>query len=75
MHDPKDIQIRGGVGPYEAAAIIAVIRATLIAEERARSRRPADRRPPAWVRLGMPTPLGRFDPPTAPDPGRHWPDL
>lgn len=75
MPDPKDIQIRGGVGPYEAAAIVAVIRATLIAEERARSRRPPDRRPAAWVRLGMQTPLGRFDPPTAPDPGRNWPDL
>lgn len=75
MRDPKDIQIRGGVGPYEAAAIVAVIRATLIAEERARSRRPADHRPPAWVRLGLQTPLGRFDPPTPPDPGRNWPDL
>ncbi len=75
MPEISDIQIRGGIGPYEAAAIAAVIRQSLIAEEVARSRRPADRRPRAWVRVGMQRPLGRFDPPTLPDPGRNWPDL
>lgn len=74
MTEITDIQIRGGIGPYEAAAIAAVIRQSLIAEEDARSRPPLDRRPPAWVRIGMPTPLGRFDPPTPPDPGRNWPE-
>lgn len=74
MDDIAGIEIRGGVGPYEAAAIAAVIRESLASEERARSRRPPDRRQAAWVRLGMQTPLGRFDPPTAPDPGRNWPD-
>jgi hypothetical protein len=69
------IEIRGGVGPYEAAAIVAVIRESLAAEARARSRRRNDRIPPAWVRLGIQTPIGRFDPPVAPDPGRNWPDL
>ena len=73
MPEITDIQIRGGIGPYEAAAIAAVIRQSLIAEEVARSRPPPERKPPAWVRVGMPTPLGRFDPPTLPDPGRNWP--
>jgi hypothetical protein len=74
MTDVTDIQIRGGVGPYEAAAITAVIHESLAAEERALSRLPPDRRPPAWVRLGMGTPLGRFDPPVPPEPGRNWPE-
>jgi hypothetical protein len=74
MAEIVDIQIRGGIGPYEAAAIAAVIRQSLIAEELARSRPPAERLPRAWVRIGMQTPLGRFDPPTLPDPGRNWPE-
>lgn len=74
MDDDRHIEIRGGAGPYEAAAIVAVIRESLTAEARARSRRPPDRRPPAWTRLGMPTPFGRFDPPVLPDVGRNWPD-
>jgi hypothetical protein len=73
-NEVTDIEIRGGIGPYEAAAIAAVIDASLAAEARARSRRPADRRPPAWVRLGMPAPFGDFDPPVIADPGRNWPD-
>lgn len=73
MPEISDIQIRGGVGPYEAAAIVAVIRESLLAEDRAKARPPADRRPPAWVRLGVQTPLGRFDPAIVPDPGRNWP--
>ncbi len=68
------VEIRGGIGPYEAAAVVAVIRESMAAEERARSRRPPDRRPAAWTRLGMGTPLGRFDPPIPPDQGRNWPD-
>lgn len=69
-----DIQIRGGIGPYEAAAVMAVIQSTLEEEERGRRHRPDDRRPPAWVRLGMPQPFGTFSPPTVADPGRNWPD-
>jgi hypothetical protein len=74
MTDVTQIQIRGGVGPYEAAAIVAAVHESLAAEERALARPPRERRPPAWVRLGMGTPLGRFDPPVPPDPGRNWPD-
>jgi hypothetical protein len=74
MTEDLRIEIRGGVGPYEAAAIVAVIRESIESEERARSRRPPERRPPAWVRLGMGSPLGRFDPPVPRDPGRNWPD-
>lgn len=74
MTDTGHIQIQGGAGPYEAAAVASVIHATLMEEEAARSRRPHDRRPPAWVRLGMPRPFGDPQPPALPDPGRNWPD-
>lgn len=75
MNRITDIQIRGGIGPYEAAAVMATIQATLDDEESRRRMRPNDRRPPAWVRLGQPTPLGTFSPPTVPDAGRNWPDV
>ncbi|HSJ29625.1 MAG TPA: hypothetical protein VLB67_15585 [Acidimicrobiia bacterium] len=73
MTDVRNIEIRGGVGPYEAAAIVAVIRENLLSEDRSRSRRPPDHRPPAWVRLGLGVPVGDFTPPVLPDPGRNWP--
>ena len=73
MTDRSTIEIRGGAGPYEAAAIAAVITESLAEEERRRGRRPPDHRPPAWVRLGAPDPFGRFVPPVVPDPGRNWP--
>jgi hypothetical protein len=73
MTEVRDIEIRGGIGPYEAAAIAAVICESLALEERTRSRRPPDRRPPAWVRLGLGVPVGDYTPPVLPDPGRNWP--
>jgi len=73
MTEQLGFVITGGAGPYEAAVVAAVIRESLAEEERRRSRLPADRRPPAWVRLGAPTPFGRFVPPVGPDPGRNWP--
>lgn len=74
MSEQIDIQIRGGAGPYEAAAVASVIHATLMQEEAARSRRPDSHLPPAWIRLGMPRPFGDAATPILPDAGRNWPD-
>lgn len=49
------IQIQGGAGPFEAAALAAVIQHVLETERAARSRRPdTGNRPPAWVRAVQP---------------------
>lgn len=45
-----EFEIRGGAGPYEAAAIIAVFNRLLAEAAAARSERPALPRLPAWVR-------------------------
>lgn len=74
MADDLRIEIRGGIGPYEAAAVAAVITQTVAERERARARRPPDQRPPAWVRTGMPATRSPFPPAPVPDPGRNWPD-
>lgn len=73
MTDDLSIEIKGGAGPYEAAAIAAAISASLAEDDRGRSRLPRDRRAPAWVRLGTAQPFARFVPPVVPDPGRNWP--
>jgi len=53
MTDP--IEIRGGAGPFEAAAVAAVVQHVLDTERQRRSRRPdAPPRPPAWVRAAFP---------------------
>lgn len=45
------IQIQGGAGPFEAAALAAIIDHVLESEKAARRRRPdSANRPPAWVR-------------------------
>lgn len=45
------MQIRGGAGPFEAAAVAAVVNHVLESEQAARVRRPANaNRFPAWVR-------------------------
>lgn len=49
------IEIRGGAGPFEAAAVVAVVHHVLDTEQRKRARRPRDSRlPPAWVRAALP---------------------
>lgn len=68
-----EIEIRGGAGPYEAAAVTAAILRVLEEEAAVRARRPARDVPPAWVRSGMPVPFGRFVPPVLPDPGHNRP--
>jgi hypothetical protein len=45
-----EIEIKGGAGPYEAAAIVAVFNRLLAEAATARAERPALPRPPAWVR-------------------------
>lgn len=69
--DERPTAITGGAGPMEAAAIAAVVQYVLDAEAAARSRLPVRSVPPAWVQLGAPTPLGRFNPPVIPAPGRN----
>lgn len=68
------LEIRGGADDYQAAAIAAVIQRVFEEEDETRARRPARRVPPAWVRLGLATPVTRFVPPVLPDPGINWPD-
>lgn len=69
MRESSGIQIRGGAGPYEAAAVLAVITRVLEEEEAVRARRPAQRVAPAWVRA-VTERSGTID---VPDPGPNWP--
>lgn len=50
----EGIQIKGGAGPAEAAAIVAVITHILEVERVASASRPASNHPPAWVRAARP---------------------
>jgi hypothetical protein len=51
----EPIQIKGGAGPFEAAALAAVIDHVLESEKAARRRRPdSANRPPAWMRAVQP---------------------
>ncbi len=50
----EQIIIRGGAGPYEAAAIAAVIEQLLAEEAAQRSLPPQRPRPEAWVLSGRP---------------------
>ena len=45
-----DFEIKGGAGPYEAAAIVAILNRLWAEAAAARSERPALPRLPAWVR-------------------------
>jgi hypothetical protein len=45
-----EFEIRGGAGPYEAAAILAVFDRLLAEAAAARAERPGPPRLPAWVR-------------------------
>ena len=48
------IEIVGGAGPAEAAAIVAAISHVLELEQAALASPPIGNRPPAWVRAGLP---------------------
>ncbi len=52
--DAVDIEIAGGAGPYEAAAIMAVIDAALAEEYAARATPQRPSVPGAWVMSGRP---------------------
>jgi hypothetical protein len=47
------VEIAGGAGPYEAAAIVAVITRIWAEEAAAMAQLPRPPRPPAWVRLAQ----------------------
>jgi hypothetical protein len=49
-----EFEIKGGAGPYEAAAIMAVFHRLLAESLAARAARPSVPRPPAWVRAYQP---------------------
>lgn len=49
-----DFDIKGGAGPYEAAAIMAVFNRLLREAAAARASRPSVPRPAAWVRAYQP---------------------
>ncbi len=53
---PERVHIQGGAGPYEAAAIVAVIVERERAEGRRRSRSRRQNVPPAWVRAARRSP-------------------
>jgi hypothetical protein len=70
--DPSP-EIRGGAGPFEAAAIVAVVQHVLEREAVAAAT-PAPRNVPnAWVRAAAARPFGRFVPPVGPDAGWDQP--
>lgn len=50
----EQVRITGGAGPFEAAAIVAVISLVLEIERVAQVSRPGSRLLPAWVRAGRP---------------------
>ncbi len=69
----RPIKIKGGAGPFEAAAIAAVIQHLLDIENAGRAKPPAAPVPPAWVRSGMARPFGRFAPSVEPEWGSNSP--
>lgn len=69
------IQIRGGAGPYEAAAIVAVIQRVIDEETAAQVIRPKPNEPTAWVRAGRMVRAGAMGFGVAPGPGLNWPEL
>ena len=64
--DERPVAVRGGAGPMEAAAIVAVVQHVLDGEAAARARPPSRSVPPAWVRVGLAQPMARYVPPVVP---------
>ncbi|CAN5752416.1 hypothetical protein BH23ACT5_BH23ACT5_21950 [soil metagenome] len=50
----SEVEITGGAGPFEAAAVTAAVGHVLEAEKTAAARRPPSNLPPAWMRAGRP---------------------
>ena len=74
MNDQR-IQIRGGAGPYEAAAIVAVIQRVVEEEATAQVIRPRRNEPSAWVRARRMVRAGDMGSGVVPGPGVNWPEL
>lgn len=55
---PEPLVIRGGAGPFEAAAIAVAVQYLLEAEAEARAIPPRPSVPPAWVRAAQPRAFG-----------------
>ena len=72
-HQP--IKIKGGAGPYEAAAIAAVIQRVVDEQSAARVIRPNPNEPTAWVRAGRMVEAGHISAGVVPGPGLNWPEL
>ncbi len=66
------LQIRGGAGPYEAAAIAAVIVEHEEQERRRGVQAPVSNLLPPWVLVVRPVPPFGSLPPARTDPGRYW---
>lgn len=49
-----EMEIKGGAGPFQAAAVVTVVTQVLEEEAAARLRRPPSARPPAWMRAVQP---------------------
>jgi hypothetical protein len=64
--DERPVAIRGGAGPMEAAAIVAVVQHVLEGEAAARAKPPGRNIPSAWVRVGSAQPMARYVPPVVP---------
>lgn len=73
MND-RPIEIRGGAGPYEAAAIVAVIQRVIDEQSAARSLPPRRNEPPAWVKAGRMVRAGEITTQVTPGPGLNWPE-
>ena len=69
------IQIKGGAGPYEAAAVVAVIQRVVDEQVAAQVIRPNPNEPTAWVRAGRMVQAGHGSAGIAPGPGLNWPEV
>ncbi len=69
MNDRR-ISIKGGADAVQAAAVVAVVNQVLDEEAGERSVGPVRPLPPAWIRIGMSQPFGRFNQVVTPD-GDH----
>jgi len=69
------IQIRGGAGTYEAAAVVAVIQRVIHEQSATRSMLPKRDEPPAWVKAGRLVSAGETSIPVVPGPGLNWPEM
>lgn len=63
----QGIHITGGAGPFEAAAVVAVVHHVLESERRVAERRAAQNRPSAWMASARPLRPGEMPVQPMPD--------